>query len=125
MTTATKNGRELKLNIGTGGVVIPGYTAIDRKTGQEAYPLAYPDNSVSEIRASHVLEHFSFKDVVDVLADWVRVLKPGGIVRIAVPDIDKCLASEDQNRVFYLMGDRQTRTIFTRQLLTVGGLRRT
>ena len=104
MTTATKNGRELKLNIGAGGVVIPGYTAIDRKTGQEAYPLAYPDNSVSEIRASHVLEHFSFKDVVDVLADWVRVLKPGGIVRIAVPDIDKCLASEDQNRVFYLMG---------------------
>ena len=84
MTTATKNGRELKLNIGAGGVVIPGYTAIDRKTGQEAYPLAYPDNSVSEIRASHVLEHFSFKGVVDVLADWVRVLQPGGIVRIGV-----------------------------------------
>jgi hypothetical protein len=72
--------------------------------GDEAYPLKYAPNSVSEIRASHVLEHFGFRDAITALEDWVRVLEPGGRLRIAVPDIDKCLKSDDARRVFYLMG---------------------
>ena len=94
-----------KLNIGAGDTVIEGFTPIDRKLGSEAYPLAYPDNSVDEIRASHVLEHFPFADVPLVLADWARVLKPGGRMRIAVPDVDKCLGDKtDPLRLRYLMG---------------------
>jgi ubiquinone/menaquinone biosynthesis C-methylase UbiE len=38
------------------------------------------------VYASHCLEHFGFREVPLVLAEWVRVLKPGGILRIAVPD---------------------------------------
>lgn len=81
----------IKLNIGGGGKPIDGYTEIDRKSGQEAYPLTFADNSVDEVRASHVLEHFSHRKTVDVLKEWVRVLKHGGVIKIAVPDFDKVL----------------------------------
>tara|TARA_R110000751_G_scaffold273379_2_gene374113 strand:+ start:248 stop:1429 length:1182 start_codon:yes stop_codon:yes gene_type:complete len=94
----------VKLNIGAGKTKIPGFTPIDRMFGDEAYPLKYETNSVSEIRASHILEHFSFQDAFTALEDWVRVLEPGGRLRIAVPDVDKCLAGGDKNRLFYLMG---------------------
>ena len=94
----------IKLNIGAGSTQIEGFAPIDRRNGQEAYPLAYETSSVDEIRASHVLEHFSFGDAYKALTEWVRVLKPGGVIRIAVPDIDKCLDPSDKNRVFYLMG---------------------
>lgn len=94
----------IKLNIGAGNVDLEGFAPIDRKLGLEAYPLDYPDGSVEEIRASHVLEHFSFADAMEALKDWTRVLQPGGVIKIAVPDIDKCLDPEQKNRVFYLMG---------------------
>lgn len=95
----------VKLNIGAGDTVIPGWTPIDRKFGTEAYPLAYADNSIDEIRASHILEHFTFREAREALTEWVRVLKPGGTIRIAVPDVDKAAAWPDkQERLFFLMG---------------------
>lgn len=99
-------GDEIRLNIGAGDTVIEGFTPIDRKLGTEAYPLPqYADNSVAEIRASHVLEHFSFEDAKAVLKEWHRALKPGGRIRVAVPDMDKCLLVDDPvQRAFYLMG---------------------
>jgi SAM-dependent methyltransferase len=76
----------LRLNLGSGGIPIDGYVSIDRKEGKEAYPLEYEDESVDVVRASHVLEHFGHRDIETVLAEWTRVLKPGGILKIAVPD---------------------------------------
>ncbi len=77
-----------KLNLGAGNCPMDGYTNLDRKTGNEVWPIAYPDDSADEIRASHVLEHFSHRDTLAVLTEWVRVLKPGGTIKIAVPDFD-------------------------------------
>ncbi len=79
----------MRLNIGAGVTEIPGYTNVDRKLGMEAYPLDYPNESVEAIYASHVLEHFSYNQTLDVLKDWVRTLKPGGVLKVAVPDFDK------------------------------------
>jgi len=76
----------LKLNLGAGAFPLEGYINLDRKNGQEAYPLAYPDGSADEVRASHILEHWSHREVLKVIQDWVRVLKPGGWLKIAVPD---------------------------------------
>lgn len=84
----------LKLNIGGGDpkseryVERPGYKLVDRHVGTEAYPLDFPDECADEILASHVLEHFPYEKVPDVLRDWVRVLKPGGVLKIAVPDLE-------------------------------------
>jgi predicted SAM-dependent methyltransferase len=80
----------IKLNLGGGDrFPLPGFLTIDAKTGGQVYPLAeYADNSVDEIRASHILEHFPFEATHDVVKEWVRVLKPGGVIKIAVPDFD-------------------------------------
>jgi predicted SAM-dependent methyltransferase len=44
--------------------------------------------SADEFYASHVLEHFSFPRALLVLAGWARVLKPGGLLKLAVPDME-------------------------------------
>jgi 8-oxo-dGTP diphosphatase len=40
-----------------------------------------------EVRASHVIEHFFTSEWPEVLREWLRVLKPGGTLRLAMPDL--------------------------------------
>lgn len=75
-----------KLNLGCGNSIIADYENLDAKLGDCLYPLACDDASVDEIRASHVLEHFPHGQVQAVLQHWASKLKPGGIMKIAVPD---------------------------------------
>jgi len=43
----------------------------------------------TEIYASHVLEHFDYKDALQAaLIEWNRVLEPGGRLWVSVPDMD-------------------------------------
>lgn len=78
----------MRLNLGAGAHPMEGWENLDRATGHEVFPLPYGDGSVAEIRASHVLEHFSHREVPAVLAEWVRVLEPGGRLAVAVPDFE-------------------------------------
>lgn len=79
----------IRLNIGAGERDMPGFRSLDIATGDRAEVLAsYADNSVEEIYASHVLEHFSHHKVESVVREWVRVLRPGGRMRVAVPDFE-------------------------------------
>lgn len=49
----------------------------------------FADGTFMEVYASHVLEHFDYKDaLVAALREWHRVLAPGGVLRISVPDLD-------------------------------------
>lgn len=65
----------------------PGYEPWDLGQGKDGADLSsIPDNSLREIRASHVLEHFPWRATKDVLREWFRALEPGGLVKIAVPD---------------------------------------
>lgn len=116
----------MKLNLGAGGCLLDGYENLDRKTGQEIYPLDYPDGAADEIRASHVLEHFSHRDTLNVLRDWCRVLKPGGKIQICVPDMEvvchTVAAGIPINAEGYLMGghiddDDRHGAVFTRAKL--------
>lgn len=50
--------------------------------------IPFPDNHFDVVYHSHVLEHFSRKDGHAFLQECYRVLKPGGIIRIAVPDLE-------------------------------------
>lgn len=50
----------------------------------------FADESVSVIYASHVLEHFHYalnRELLNTLAEWFRVLVPGGQVMISVPNL--------------------------------------
>lgn len=47
----------------------------------------WPDDSVATIYTSHTLEHFSREDGQALLAECFRVLRPGGVLRIVVPDL--------------------------------------
>ena len=40
-----------------------------------------------EIRASHVVEHLYLEEWPVVLREWLRVLRPGGVLRLALPDL--------------------------------------
>jgi hypothetical protein len=85
--------RQIKLDLGAGAISPPGFTPMGHAHGSEIFPLAVADESVDEIRASHVLEHFPFAQVPAVIADWVRALKKGGKLKIAVPDFEKIAKS--------------------------------
>lgn len=80
-------GEKIRLNIGAGDTQIPGFISLDIKTGTDAsQKLDYADGSVDEIYASHVLEHIHHSKTHEAVREWVRVLRPGGRIRIAVPD---------------------------------------
>lgn len=98
----------MKLNLGAGDVPLDGYTPIDRKNGKEAYPLDVPDESCDEIRASHVLEHFPRAQAPEVVTHWAQKVKPGGVLKIAVPDFKRIvrnyLDGKDEPTAGYVMG---------------------
>jgi len=49
--------------------------------------LPFPDASVGVIYSSHMLEHFSPGDAVNLLKECHRCLAKGGLIRIVVPDL--------------------------------------
>jgi predicted SAM-dependent methyltransferase len=48
----------------------------------------FADGAVEMIYASHVLEHVGFTEAQATLKEWFRVLAPGGMVMISVPDLE-------------------------------------
>jgi len=86
-----------KLHLGCGVKHFPGWfhvDALDYPHVDHIGPVEdlsfVPDGSVSIIYACHLLEHFGRKTYMDVLREWRRVLAPGGVLRIAVPDYAAC-----------------------------------
>jgi predicted SAM-dependent methyltransferase len=53
--------------------------------------LSFDDNTVDLIYASHVFQYFDRKEAIIILNEWRRVLKFGGILRLAVPDFKKII----------------------------------
>lgn len=49
----------------------------------------FRNGTVDLIYASHVIAYFSCEEIVMVLNEWKRVLKPNGILRLATPDFYK------------------------------------
>lgn len=50
-------------------------------------PLPFSENSIACIYASHLLEHLYLEDAKRLLKECYRVLQPGGILRVVVPDL--------------------------------------
>lgn len=51
-------------------------------------PLPFPDNTVDACYSSHVLEHLRKDEADHFIAEQYRILKQGGIIRVAVPDLE-------------------------------------
>jgi predicted SAM-dependent methyltransferase len=49
--------------------------------------LPFADQSVSCIYSSHTFEHFSWAESLAVAKECFRVLRPGGVLRVVVPDL--------------------------------------
>ena len=51
--------------------------------------LPFPNASADAIYHSHVLEHLPRQEGTEFVRECARVLKPGGIIRIVIPDLEQ------------------------------------
>lgn len=83
------------LNLGCGSHFHPDWINIDivamdpRVTVHDLRRnIPYADNSCEVVYHSHVLEHFPRLVALNFIRECYRVLKPGGIIRVVVPDLE-------------------------------------
>jgi predicted SAM-dependent methyltransferase len=84
-----------RLHIG-GHVRTAGWEVLDANPGPCVDHVAnaadlsdFADNSFEQLYASHVLEHFDYKEqLLKTLTEWRRVLVPSGTLCVSVPDLD-------------------------------------
>lgn len=86
----------VKLNIGCGPAIKSGWLNIDIDPRLEGavymdatQPLALRDASVDFAYCEHMIEHVELDDAIAMLGELHRVLRPGGMLRIATPEMDK------------------------------------
>ena len=101
----------VKLNIGCRNKPLPTYINLDINPNNEYADVIddgtkldkFEDNSIDLIEFTHGLEHIANDDIVNTLKVWWKKLKIGGIVRVSVPDMEKCsallLLTKDTNLV--------------------------
>lgn len=120
----------MKLNLGSGGHELSGYVNLDGAKGDTIHPLFWggesPEEPITEIRASHVLEHFGRAEGIEALRGWTRHLAPGGVLKIAVPDFkwiaEKYLAGADIPVQGYVMGGQVDARDFHKTIFDEEGL---
>ena len=86
-----------KLNLGCGDKLIDGYINVDLVTERAGVTpdvncdirklTVFDTDYADEILAVHVIEHFWRWEVEDILAEWVRVLKPNGKLILECPNL--------------------------------------
>lgn len=104
---------EPKLQIGTGPLSLPGWLNSDLIAADVYLDLTrrlpLPDSSFAYVFGEHLIEHLSERDVESLLAELRRIIRPGGVLRLTTPDLQKLIALyEDRNPVI----DRDAYTRF-------------
>jgi len=51
-------------------------------------PLKFPDNSFDAVYPCHILEHLTLEEGKRFISEVFRVLKPGGICRLSLPELE-------------------------------------
>lgn len=83
----------MRLNLGSGNRPLVGYVGVDLSPRADIVcdirKLDFAeDNSVEEIIAIHVIEHFYKWDIQPLLQEWRRVLKPKGKLILECPNLE-------------------------------------
>jgi predicted SAM-dependent methyltransferase len=122
----------VKLNLGCGPNAKDGWVNIDlfndkadlRLDLREPWP--FPDNSVSYIYSEHAFEHFEFHlEVPRFLGQAIRVLVPGGIFDVVVPDTEPVLkAYGDQSATYWSTSTTSTTTSARTANINTRGMRK-
>lgn len=83
------------LNVGCGQKFHSAWTNVDMRSDSphvQAHNLLngfpYGDNQFAVVYHSQVLEHFPKENAPRFLAECLRVLRPGGVLRVVVPDLE-------------------------------------
>jgi predicted SAM-dependent methyltransferase len=89
--------RDLRIQLGSGGQRKEGWVNIDLVADADVQldlrePLPFADSCASLVYAEHVLEHFTYpNEVRHLLGEIVRILAPGGVFKLVVPDAGRAL----------------------------------
>lgn len=91
----------IKLNIGAGGDIKEGWRNMDIMFDPPnridiTEPLPFEGNSVDFIYTSHTVEHTTTPDAVRFFMEAHRILRPQGILRVAVPSASKIYNMADE-----------------------------
>jgi len=88
------------LNLGCGSRFLTTWTNVDFVTNSEnviAHDLTkgipFPNDRFDALYHSHLLEHFTREDGKFFLRECFRVLRPGGVLRVVVPDLEQIVRS--------------------------------
>jgi len=88
----------------------------------EGLPLE--SGSIDYAVSIHALQEVAWLDLVVVLGELRRVLKPGGVLRLCLPDLDKGIAAYQRgDRDYFLVGDEDAESLaakFITQMLWYG-----
>jgi SAM-dependent methyltransferase len=85
----------VRLNLGCGDKLLPGYVNVDAVERKGVRPdvvcdlraLDLPADHAHEVLAVHVIEHFYRWEAPALLAEWLRVLQPGGRLILECPNV--------------------------------------
>jgi len=87
------------INLGSGPARYPGLINVDffytkgiDYGADLRYPLKIEDNTVDGIVSEHTFEHLTYASVDRLLGESYRIMKPGSVIRIIVPDISIFIA---------------------------------
>jgi predicted SAM-dependent methyltransferase len=93
-----------KLNLGCGRNILPGWINLDSepRPGVRAWiatqDLPCESASVSLIYAEHLIGHLALPDIMRLLRECHRVLRPRGILRLSTPDLQTLLNAYTEGR---------------------------
>lgn len=99
-----QHSQNLKLHIGSGPYVLDDWINLDIYPAQLStnvlWGLPFTNGQCQYVFLSHLLEHLFYPtDAMSLLEDIHRILTPGGVVRIVVPDIEQCLRAYQENNI--------------------------
>jgi SAM-dependent methyltransferase len=102
-----------RMNWGCGSWVVPDWINSDLHPGEgvdvagdirDGLPIE--TDFLDYIVSIHALPMIPYPDLVPVLSELRRMLKPGGVLRLALPDLDKGIcAYQEGNRSYFLVPD--------------------
>ena len=86
----------MRINLGSGERPLEGWVNVDALPDAPGVDvvtdiletLPFDSGSADVLYASHLLEHVPTDEVPRVLAEWRRVLRDGGVLMVAVPDLE-------------------------------------